>query len=136
MFVIFLTFNYYSPKPKESEKSHGDDIKTENIDVDDDDDAELVESDLELDMEGCVEPDTDVTLQMGDNSKEPTEEDLDQASEMRSKGAAAYSEQKYDEAIGFYTEAIKLNPSNALFYAKRGQVKLFMILLLFFHFFF
>ncbi|XP_063701415.1 hsc70-interacting protein-like [Culicoides brevitarsis] len=81
------------------------------------------ESDLELDNEGCVEPDSEQP-EMGDESKEPTEEDEDKASEFRGKAAGAYSEQKFDEAVKLYTEAIKLNPRSALFHAKRGQVYL------------
>lgn len=59
---------------------------------------------------------------MGDNSKTVSEDDMDKASELRSQAAGAYSEQEYDKAINFYTEAIKANPHNALFFAKRGQV--------------
>jgi suppressor of tumorigenicity protein 13 len=76
---------------------------------------------VELDREGCIEADTDEPQQMGEVDKESTEEDIDKSSEIRSKAAGAYSEQKYEEAVSQYTEAILLNPSNALFYAKRGQ---------------
>jgi len=58
---------------------------------------------------------------MGDITKTPTEEEQDQASDIRTKAAAAYSEQNFDQAISLYTDAIQLNPTNALFYAKRGQ---------------
>lgn len=58
---------------------------------------------------------------MGDSNKTPTEEEIDQASDLRSQAAAAYSEQKFVQAIELYTKAIELNPGNALFYAKRGQ---------------
>lgn len=64
---------------------------------------------------------------MGDESKEPTEEEMDQASELRSKAAGAYSEQNFQEAVNLYTEAIKLNPHNALFHAKRGQAFLKLV---------
>ncbi|KFB36979.1 AGAP009119-PA-like protein [Anopheles sinensis] len=82
------------------------------------------ESDLELDNEGCVEPDTEPDQPMGDASKEPSEEEFDQANDLRSQAAAAYSEQKYDEAVKLFTEAIQLNPKSALYYAKRGQAYL------------
>lgn len=82
------------------------------------------ESDMDIDMDGCVEPDTDEPQSMGDLNKTPTEDEQDQASEIRSKAAAAFSEQNFDEAIKLYTEAITLNPTNALFYAKRGQTYL------------
>lgn len=58
---------------------------------------------------------------MGDASKEPTDEERDQASTLRGQAAAHYSEQQYAEAIADYEKAIELNPTNALFYAKRGQ---------------
>uniref|UniRef100_A0A182Q3Z0 STI1 domain-containing protein n=1 Tax=Anopheles farauti TaxID=69004 RepID=A0A182Q3Z0_9DIPT len=82
------------------------------------------ESDLELDDEGCVQPDTEPDQPMGDASKEPTEEEFDQANDYRSQAAAAYSEQKYDEAVDLFTKAIQLNPKSALYYAKRGQAYL------------
>ena len=58
---------------------------------------------------------------MGDSSKTPTEEEVDKSGELRSQAAAAYSEQKFQEAIDLYTQAIEINPGNALFHAKRGQ---------------
>ncbi|XP_035905416.1 hsc70-interacting protein 1-like [Anopheles stephensi] len=82
------------------------------------------ESDLELDNEGCVEPDSEPNQPMGDASKEPTEEEFDQANDLRSQAAAAYGEQKYDEAVKLFTDAIQLNPKSALYYAKRGQAYL------------
>lgn len=82
------------------------------------------ESDLELDNEGCVEPDTEPHQPMGDAAKEPTEEEFDQANDLRSQAAAAYGEQKYDEAVKLFTDAIQLNPKSALYYAKRGQAYL------------
>uniref|UniRef100_A0A1L8DMC5 Putative hsp70-interacting protein hip/transient component of progesterone receptor complex n=1 Tax=Nyssomyia neivai TaxID=330878 RepID=A0A1L8DMC5_9DIPT len=85
------------------------------------------ESDVEIDREGCVEPDRDEPQEMGDAAKEPTDEDVDKAGDCRSQAAAAYSEQKYDEAIDLYTQAILLNPGNALFYAKRGQAFLKLV---------
>ena len=83
---------------------------------------ESEESDVELDNEGVVKPDTDAPQEMGDQGKEPTEEEMDAAGDIRSKAAAAVSEQKFEEALQFYTDAIKINPKNSLFYAKRGQV--------------
>lgn len=76
---------------------------------------------MDIDIDGCVEADNDEPQAMGDSNKTPTEDEQDQASDYRSKAAAAFSEQNYTEAIALYTDAIKLNPTNALFYAKRGQ---------------
>lgn len=73
-------------------------------------------------MEGCVEPDNDAPLAMGDTTKEEIpEEDQDKADEFRSQAAKAYSQQKYDEAISLYTQAIELNPLSAPFFTKRAQ---------------
>uniref|UniRef100_A0A6B2EB18 Putative hsp70-interacting protein hip/transient component of progesterone receptor complex n=1 Tax=Phlebotomus kandelakii TaxID=1109342 RepID=A0A6B2EB18_9DIPT len=85
------------------------------------------EPEIELDREGCVDPDTDEPQEMGDAAKEPTDDDFEKAGECRSQAAAAYAEQKYDEAIDLYTQAILLNPGNALFYAKRGQAFLKLV---------
>ncbi|XP_018792419.1 PREDICTED: hsc70-interacting protein 1-like [Bactrocera latifrons] len=95
------------------------------MNVDESEESELEESEpeseVELDMEGVIEADTEADQPMGDTNKTPTEEEIDQASALRSQAAAAYSEQKFDEAIDLYTKAIELNPGNALFHAKRGQ---------------
>jgi len=85
------------------------------------------ESDLEIDNEGVVEPDNEEPQAMGDEAKEPSEEEMDQAGEIRAKAAAAYSERNFEEAIKLYTEAIQLNPHNALFHAKRGQAFLKLV---------
>lgn len=79
------------------------------------------ESDVDIDNEGCVEPDNEPPQPMGDTSKEPTDEERDQASSIRGEAAGHFSEQRYAEAIADYEKAIELNPTNALFYAKRGQ---------------
>lgn len=85
------------------------------------------ESDVELDNEGCVEPDNEPEQPMGDSEKEPSEEELDQANDLRSKAAAAYSEQNYEESVKLFTEAIQLNSRSALYYAKRGQAYLKLV---------
>lgn len=90
--------------------------------------APVVDSDPESDpdadfdrLEGCIPADRDKFQDMGDLTKEPTEAECDAASELREKAAAAFAEQKFDEAVTLYTEAILLNPTNAMYYAKRGQ---------------
>lgn len=82
------------------------------------------ESDVDIDNEGCVEPDTDPDQPMGDITKEPTDEEREQASALRSAAAAHYSEQRYEDCVADYEKAIQLNPTNSLFYAKRGQAYL------------
>ncbi|XP_053612668.1 hsc70-interacting protein-like [Plodia interpunctella] len=90
------------------------------------DDEPEVESDVELDMDGVVEPDVLSDSQvMGDLSKEEvSDEERDQSDEKRSEAMRAFSEQKFDEALKLYNEAILLNPLSALLFAKRGQIYL------------
>lgn len=88
---------------------------------DSDDDQEDMEPEPEIDREGCVDPDTEEPHEMGDADKEPSEDDMDKANELRGKAQGLFSERKFDEAIQVYTEAIVLNPRNALYFAKRGQ---------------
>lgn len=72
------------------------------------------ESDVDIDNTGCVEPDNDPEQAMGDPAKTPTEDEVDKAGELRSQAAGHYSEQRYEEAIAAYEQAILLNPTNAL----------------------
>lgn len=58
---------------------------------------------------------------MGDSSKIPSEEEIEKAGEHRSVAAGHFSERRFEEAIAGYEQAILANPTNALFYAKRGQ---------------
>lgn len=95
-------------------------IESESDEGDDEMESDS-ESTPELDMEGVIEADNVEDQPMGDSSKTPTDEEIDQAGELRSQAAAAYADQKYQEAINLYTKAIELNPGNALFHAKRGQ---------------
>lgn len=71
-----------------------------------------------------MEPDNDEPQPMGDFTKIPTDEERETASALRSQAAAHFSEQRYEDAVADYEKAITLNPTNALFYAKRGQAYL------------
>ncbi|CAD7673129.1 unnamed protein product [Nyctereutes procyonoides] len=66
------------------------------------------ESDLEIDNESVIEPDTDAPQQMGDEHVEITKEMMDQANDKKT--------------IDLFTDAIKLNPRLAILYAKRASV--------------
>lgn len=66
-------------------------------------------------------PDNEPPQPMGDATKEPTDDEREQASTLRGEAAAHFSEQRYEDAVASYEKAIELNPTNALFYAKRGQ---------------
>ncbi|KAI4478292.1 hypothetical protein M0804_011946 [Polistes exclamans] len=88
--------------------------------------VESEESDLELDMTGVIEPDTDTPQEMGNSALKPTEEEIAESETKRSEAVSAFVEKDYEKAIQLYTEAIKLNPQAALLYAKRGQIYLLL----------
>lgn len=55
------------------------------------------ESEVELELlDTVVEPDSGIPQEMGDENKEATEEEMDQASDLRGKAAAAYSEGDFE----------------------------------------
>uniref|UniRef100_A0A8D2LRB7 ST13 Hsp70 interacting protein n=1 Tax=Varanus komodoensis TaxID=61221 RepID=A0A8D2LRB7_VARKO len=83
---------------------------------------ESEESDLEIDNEGVIEPDSDEPQAMGDESVEVTEEMMDQANEKKVEAINALGEGELQKAIDLFTEAIKLNPHLAILYAKRASV--------------
>ncbi|KAG7204777.1 hypothetical protein KM043_005186 [Ampulex compressa] len=83
---------------------------------------ESEESDLELDMAGVIEPDTEAPQKMGNLTLQPTEEEIAESQAKRSEAVSAFVEKDYEKAIQLYTEAIVLNPQASLLYAKRGQV--------------
>ncbi|KAK2095532.1 Hsc70-interacting protein [Saguinus oedipus] len=68
------------------------------------------QSDLEIDNEGVIEPDTDTPQEMGDENAEITEM-MDQANDKKVAAIEALSD-----------DAIKLNPCLAILYAKRASV--------------
>lgn len=100
------------------------DFRATNVQPEPQEPASDPESDVDIDNEGCVEPDNDPEQPMGDANKVPTEDDLEKAGEFRSQAATHYSEQRYADAVSAYEQAIVLNPTNALYYAKRGQAYL------------
>lgn len=63
------------------------------------------ESEVELDLlDTVLQPDNDASQEMGDDSKEPTEEEMDQASDLRGKAAKAYSDGNFEgDVIKFST---------------------------------
>lgn len=54
------------------------------------------------------------------NSGVPTEEQKKQAEALKSKGNAAMAQKDYPTAIDFYTQALDLNPGNAVFLSNRA----------------
>jgi suppressor of tumorigenicity protein 13 len=59
--------------------------------------------------------------EMGNPDASVSEEDMDKSNEFKIEAVGLFSEQKFDECIQKYTEAIKLNGGSALLFAKRGQ---------------
>ncbi|XP_026998299.1 hsc70-interacting protein [Tachysurus fulvidraco] len=85
--------------------------------------SESEESELEIDDDGVIEPDTDEAQDMGDyENLEVTEEMMDQASEKKMEAIDALGEGELQKALDLFTEAIKLNPRSAILYAKRASV--------------
>lgn len=82
------------------------------------------ESDLELDREGCIDPDDLVDIEMGTEKGELTEEELEKAQELRRKAIELLNEGKLEDCISTFSEAIKVDPNSALLFAKRGQAHL------------
>lgn len=55
------------------------------------------ESDIELDLlDTLIQPDTEESQEMGDDTKEATEEEMDQAGDLRGKAAKSYSEGDFE----------------------------------------
>ncbi|KAM7386473.1 hypothetical protein PAMA_009200 [Pampus argenteus] len=85
--------------------------------------SESEESDIEIDQEGVIEPDTDEPQEMGEfDNIEVTEEMMDLASEKKVAAIDALGEGDLQKALDLFTEAIKLNPCVAIMYAKRASV--------------
>uniref|UniRef100_S4RJA0 ST13 Hsp70 interacting protein n=1 Tax=Petromyzon marinus TaxID=7757 RepID=S4RJA0_PETMA len=83
---------------------------------------ESEESDLDIDDDGVVEEDHDPPQDMGDAEVEVSEEMMDQANEKKGEAMSALADGELQKAIELFTEAIKLNPSSAILYAKRASV--------------
>ncbi|KAM9434993.1 hsc70-interacting protein [Clarias gariepinus] len=85
--------------------------------------SESDESELEMDKEGVIDPDTDQGQEMGDyENLEVTEEMMDQANEKKMEAIDALGEGELQKALDLFTDAIKLNPRSAIIYAKRASV--------------
>lgn len=83
------------------------------------------ESDLELDNTGCLERDELSSDQkMGDPNKEVSEDDSDKSDEKRGEAMGQLADGNIEAAVKLFTEAIELNPSSGVLFAKRGQAYL------------
>eukprot|EP00095_Tigriopus_kingsejongensis_P011319 snap_masked-scaffold1444_size41037-processed-gene-0.1 protein:Tk11319 transcript:snap_masked-scaffold1444_size41037-processed-gene-0.1-mRNA-1 annotation:"hsc70-interacting protein" len=78
--------------------------------------------DCQLKSQHCIAaPDEDPPQEMGDAAKvEISEEEQDKFGEKRGEALAAFSEGQWDQAIDLFTQAVLLNPQNAVVFAKRG----------------
>ncbi|CAJ2675888.1 unnamed protein product [Trifolium pratense] len=93
-------------------------VNTTNNDNDDD----IIESDLELDNSDVVEPDNDPPQKMGNPSAQVTDDNRDDAQVAKSKALLALSQGMLDQALDLLTEAILLNPHSAILYATRASI--------------
>nr|XP_004610589.1 unnamed protein product [Sorex araneus] len=105
--------------PPAPHKTKSEENTKENIEAEE---ASSEESDLEIDNEGVIEPDTDAPQEMGDEDVEITEEMMDQANEKKVAAIDALNDGELQKAIDLFTDAIKLNPRLAILYAKRASV--------------
>ncbi|OON20767.1 tetratricopeptide repeat protein [Opisthorchis viverrini] len=71
--------------------------------------------------EEIVAADNDPEQEMGDDSLEVTDEMIDAANDKRSEAQAKMSSGDLEAAVALFTEAIKLNPTSALLYARRAS---------------
>ncbi len=101
----------------------------------------LYASTIELDMEGTISPESDPPQEMGDSSKEVTEDMRDKAQEERAQGSMKMAEGEgtilwwaicyhgmlvfasgdVEKAIEHFTAAVLANPKSAPLYAKRAR---------------
>merc|ERR1712203_1049690 len=97
--------------PKETEKMEEEEVVESDP-----------ESEVDLDMTGVIEPDTDEPQEMGNLSDdvELTDEQMDEFNTKRGEAMSAFSEAEWQKAIDLFTEAIKVNSGSAAVYAKRG----------------
>ncbi|XP_037446594.1 FAM10 family protein At4g22670-like [Triticum dicoccoides] len=99
----------------------GTDMRDPTVETDELD-ADIVESDLELEGD-VVQPDhSDAPQKMGDPSFEVTEESRDASQKEKGMATEAISEGKLQEAVEHLTKAILLNPTSAMMYATRASV--------------
>ncbi|XP_016060799.1 PREDICTED: hsc70-interacting protein [Miniopterus natalensis] len=112
--AIHKTKSEENKEEKTDSKKVEEDIKT--------DEPSSEESDLEIDNEGVIEPDTDAPQEMGDENVEITEEMMDQANDKKVAAIDALNDGELQKAIDLFTDAIKLNPRLAILYAKRASV--------------
>ena len=69
-----------------------------------------------------IEPDNDALQEMGSiTDQEMTEEDEDKLCNIKQEAMTSFADGDYEKAAGLFTEAIKMNSSSALMFAKRAN---------------
>jgi len=86
--------------------------------------SEEEEEVVELDNSGVIDEDKLIDLPMGEEDKECSEADMDQANELRGQGQMAMMDGNLDKARDIYGKAILANPHSAPLFAKRAQLLL------------
>jgi len=81
---------------------------------------------MEIDDPDLLTLEEGTPVEMGDEAITVTEEMRERASQTRSQGSMAESEGNFAEALIFYTDAVKLNPSSGIIYATRASLSLKM----------
>jgi len=81
---------------------------------------------MEIDDPDLLTLEEGTPVEMGDEAITVTEEMRERASQTRSQGSMAESEGNFAEALIFYTDAVKLNPSSGIIYATRAALSLKM----------
>ncbi|KAF5306182.1 hypothetical protein FQR65_LT07458 [Abscondita terminalis] len=109
------------PRPDMS-SSNAESKSPSHVESEPEEEQESEESDVELNMEGCIEPDVvDDKHIMGDSSKIPTDEDCDKADEKRCQAMAEFGAGNHEKAVELLSEAIEANPLSSVLFVKRGQ---------------
>jgi len=73
-----------------------------------------------------VPADNDSPLETGDESKDVTDEQFEEATSIKIQAMEAQREAKFDEALSLFTKAIVTNPHAGILYASRAQLLLEM----------
>uniref|UniRef100_H2ZQB0 Hsp70-interacting protein N-terminal domain-containing protein n=1 Tax=Ciona savignyi TaxID=51511 RepID=H2ZQB0_CIOSA len=107
-------------KPTYVDAASGKPAWTKEESSESDEEEEEDESDIEIDNEGVIPGDNDAPQDMGDDSKEATEEEQEEAMKMRQLGMEALGNGDNEGAVTHFTAGIKLDNTKTVLFAKRG----------------
>ncbi|CAN1265694.1 TPR repeat-containing thioredoxin TDX [Linum perenne] len=110
------------PETREAEMSGSGERTDSSRPNEEEEDDEIVESDIELDNADVVEADNDPPQKMGNFTSHVPEESREAAQVEKAKAMDELSEGRLSEAVDHLTEAVLLNPVSAILYAARGSV--------------